>query len=79
LALPLAPADRRRLDDAARARGIPTATLALRVLQMVARDNLADAVLDDRPTPPAKRPHAHAPAPPNGNGHAGGAAIAWPA
>ena len=57
LALELAPADRAALEDAAHTRGMTTGTLAIALLQMVARDNLTDAVLDDRPEPkPAPPP-----------------------
>ena len=39
--------DRRRLDDAARARGTTSADLALVLLRVVVRDGLIAAVIDD--------------------------------
>ncbi|SRR6266540_6985232 len=47
LPIALSADDRRRLDDAARARGITSGELALTVLRMVMRDNLVEAVIDD--------------------------------
>ena len=47
LPIALSSDDRRRLDDAARARGITSGELALTVLRVVMRDDLIEAVIDD--------------------------------
>ncbi len=47
LQIALSSDDRRRLDEAARARGTTSTELALTVLRMVMRDGLIAAVIDD--------------------------------
>ena len=75
LALVLAPDAGQALNAAAAARGMSTATLALRLLELTLRDRLVDAVLDDDAGGNLSRAETNfraEPQPSNGNGNARG-------